>query len=282
MSSVVEIDLEQSWKDIPLIAFDTETSGGYPVGCEVVEFGAVKWLNGQEIDTLQVLIKPRQPMSDFIITIHGITNEMVADAPPMSAVAQQIRDFFRGGVSLAHHAPFDLGFLSFEFEKNHITLPSEPALCSSLLSRKLIHGVPNHKLQTLVKHFGFDGGSAHRALDDARSCLKVALECFKLLDEGKQTIKELIKLQGSQLWWKDFSLLNKADQKVQTIIEAIFKEKKLEIIYQKGNYKGERRLVNPVGIVKSLDGDYLMAFCEIDKANKRFFLKNISEAEVVF
>ena len=59
------------------IAFDTETSGAYPVGYDIVEFGAIKYHHGQEIGKLQFLLKPREKMSDFIIGIHGITNEMV-------------------------------------------------------------------------------------------------------------------------------------------------------------------------------------------------------------
>ena len=126
-----ELNLDLPWTDYTFVAFDTETSGGYPVGCDVVEFGAIKWKDGKEIDSYQVLIKPREPMSDFIISIHGITNEMVASAPDMLAVAQKIRDFFRGGVAVAHHAPFDLGFLTFEFERNKISLPNSASISDS-------------------------------------------------------------------------------------------------------------------------------------------------------
>jgi DNA polymerase-3 subunit epsilon len=278
---MIEIDLDAPWSEQTLIVFDTETSGGYPVGCDVVEFGAVKWYQGQVVDTLQVLIKPREPMSDFIITIHGITNEMVEKAPPMSEVALQIRNFFRGCVAVAHHAPFDLGFLAFEFERNRISLPSEPALCTSLLARKLISGVENHKLQTLVKHLKIPGGSAHRALDDSKACLAVALECFKRA-EPRNSIRELISIQGTGLWWRDFSLLSLVNEKIQVLVEAIQKKKTVEMIYSKGTRRGERRLVKPLGLVRNHSGDYIMGLCLIENTNKRFYLKAIEDVQLVY
>jgi DNA polymerase-3 subunit epsilon len=111
------------WKDQTFVAFDTETSGAYPLGADVVEFGAVKWQNGEVIGEYQTLLKPREKMSDFIIGIHGITNEMVADAPTMDQKVSEILEFLGSSVLMAHHAPFDLGFMAIEFEINSRFLP---------------------------------------------------------------------------------------------------------------------------------------------------------------
>lgn len=228
--------------DLPLdeytyTAFDTETSGAYPVGYDIVEFGAIKYYKGEEIGRMQFLLKPREIMTEFIIGIHGITNEMVADAPSIKEKISEIHEFFKGSIIMAHHSPFDLGFVAYEFEKAGLPLPPEPALCTSLLSRKLIHGVDNHKLQTLVKHFAFDGGQAHRAYDDARSCLMVGLECFKKLGQ-EATLAQVIKSQGKQLWWKDYSLL-KNDVTLKALIEAINLKKDIDMIYQGDLLRGK-------------------------------------------
>ncbi|WP_415063271.1 exonuclease domain-containing protein [Bdellovibrio sp.] len=272
--------------DLPLheytfVAFDTETSGAYPVGYDVVEFGAVKWYQGQEVDRLQFLLKPREAMSDFIIGIHGITNEMVKDAPLMSERIQQIHDFFKGAVVMAHHAPFDMGFLAADFEKAQLPLPTEPALCTSLLSRKWIHGVDNHKLQTLVKHLKIDGGQAHRAYDDANACLQVGLACFQKMGE-QATLAQAIKSQGKNLWWKDYSLQALRDEKVRTLIEAIKSKKDVDMIYQGGSAKGETRRLTPIGIVRNPDGDYLQAFCHKDQNAKRYYLNRVGDVALVF
>ncbi len=272
--------------DLPLneytyVAFDTETSGAYPIGHDIVEFGAVKWYQGQEVDRLQFLLKPRELMTDFIIGIHGITNEMVANAPSIGDKILEIHEFLKGAVVMAHHAPFDMGFLSVDFEHARLPLPSEPALCTSLLSRKWIGGVENHKLQTLVKHLGIDGGQAHRAYDDAKACLQVGLECFKLMGSEK-TLADAIASQGKSLMWKDYGLLHAGTVSLKTMINAIHSKKDVEMVYKGGSQKGEIRRVTPIGIVRNPDGDYLMAFCHRDKTNKRYYLNRIADIETVF
>lgn len=272
--------------DLPLneytyVAFDTETSGAYPIGHDIVEFGAVKWYQGQEVGRLQFLLKPRELMSDFIIGIHGITNAMVEAAPSIQEKIVEIHEFLKGAVVMAHHAPFDLGFLSVDFEHARLPLPLEPALCTSLLSRKWITGVENHKLQTLVKHLGIDGGQAHRAYDDAKACLQVGLECFRLMGPEK-TLADAIASQGKSLMWKDYGLLHASTVSLQTMIKAIHSKKDVEMVYKGGSQKGEIRRVTPIGIVRNPDGDYLMAFCHRDQTNKRYYLNRIADIETVF
>ena len=275
------MNLDLPLHDYTYVAFDTETSGAYPVGHDIVEFGAVKYHQGQEIAKLQFLFKPRELMTDFIIGIHGITNEMVAQSPLLAEKIHEIHQFMQGSIVMAHHAPFDLGFLTLEFEKNRLPLPPEPALCTSLLSRKWIHGVQNHKLQTLVKHLKLDGGQAHRAYDDANACLHVGIECFKRMEE-KATLADAIKSQGKNLWWKDYTLWQSSDAIIKVLTEAILAKKKVDLAYDGGSSRGEVRQVDPIGIVRNPDGDYLMAHCMKDKTNKRYYLSRITDAALVF
>lgn len=270
-------NLNQKLEQCTFVAFDTETSGAYPIGYDVVEFGAVKWRNGVEVGSLQFLLKPREKMSDFIIGIHGITNEMVANAPLMVEKIREIKDFFADAVLLAHHAPFDMGFMAYEFEKHLGILPSNVVLCTSLMSRKLIKETKNHKLVTLVEHFAIDGGQSHRALDDARACMHVAMECFKRLGPDP-TLQQAVESVGKSLQWSQFSLGGN-DNKMQQIIYAIQNKKDLEMVYDGGTHKGKPREVRPIGIVRNPDGDFLQATCLIDKTEKRFYLSRILDCQ---
>ena len=271
------MELHRPWTECTFIAFDTETSGAYPIGSEIIEFGAVKWKDGQEIGTYQTLLKPRELLNAFNMSIHGISNEMVENAPLMSDKIREIYEFFGDAIPIAHHAPFDLGFVAVDFEINNLALPLGPALCSSLLSRKLIHGTENHKLQTLVKHLNINGGAAHRALDDARSCLYVALECFKRLGE-KATLEQILKSQEKKLHWQNYSLIKWDHPFVKVLIDGAYTKQKVQIIYDKGGKADDPREVIPVGIVRNPDGDYLQAFCLRDNTNKRFYLAKIKAA----
>ncbi|WP_413290104.1 exonuclease domain-containing protein [Bdellovibrio sp. HCB337] len=275
------MELHRPWTEYTYVAFDTETSGAYPIGSDVIEFGAVKWRGGQEVGSYQTLLKPRGLLTEFNMSIHGITNEMVADAPKMSEKVREIYDFMSDAIPMAHHAPFDMGFMAVEFETHMLPLLNTPVVCTSLLSRKWIHGCENHKLQTLVKFLNLQGGAAHRALDDARSCLQVGLDCFKRMGE-QATLAEALKSQGKNLQWNDYSLLRWNNPVVKVMIEAIYQKKNLEIVYEKSAAKAEPRQLTPEGIVRNPDGDYLQAFCLKDKINKRFLLAKIKDAAVLY
>jgi DNA polymerase-3 subunit epsilon len=269
------------WKDQTFVAFDTETSGAYPLGADVVEFGAVKWQNGEVIGEYQTLLKPREKMSDFIIGIHGITNEMVADAPTMDQKVSEILEFLGSSVLMAHHAPFDLGFMAIEFEKNKLAFPTGALLCTSLLSRKLIKESVNHKLQTLIKTLSLHQGAAHRALDDAKACLQVGLECMRRVG-AEATLEQVSEHMGKQLQWGKYELLTNAQPKFKVIVEALLGKKDVDIVYEGGSVKGQSRRMTPIGVVRNPDGDYIMAVCHIDRAQKRFYFDKISDLALVF
>ncbi len=276
---MANLDLLKPWSEQTFIAFDTETSGAYPIGFDVVEFGAVKWRAGKIIDELQILIKPREMMSDFIIGIHGITNEMVESAPPMKDVIGRIAEFIQDDILMAHHAAFDVGFLAFDYEKNKLPFPKNPVLCTSLISRKMILGCENHKLQTLVRYLGINGGSAHRALDDARACLHVGLKSFEKIGEAA-TLEQVYQCQGRPMEWSKFSILKDSSQLVKNIILATETKKTLEITYDKGKNTPTRK-IKPFGLVRSLEGDFIYALCLNDNSNKRFYLNKIKDSVVV-
>ncbi len=273
------MDKNQSWNDLEFVAFDTETSGAYPLGADVVEFGAVRWKGGKVIDTYQTLLKPREPMSAFIIGIHGITNEMVADAPIMAEKVHEIADFMKDAYLMAHHAPFDMGFMAIEFEKAGISFPERPVVCTSLLSRKVIPESYNHKLQTLIPFLGIEQGTAHRAADDARACLEVGIHCMSRIGYHEPVAK-VLEAVGKDLLWKNFSLHRDSDL-IRIIREAIEQKKSLDVSYQGGSTtKNDVRRITPIGLVLNPDGDYVMAKCHRDGAQKRFYLEKMSNIQL--
>lgn len=267
--------------DLTFVAFDTETTGKYPLESEICEIAAVKWRAGEIVDTFQTLLKPSQPMSAEVIKIHNITNEMVASAPIIGDKINEFYNFIRGCIPVAHHAPFDLGFVSIEFEKAGLELPGEQVICSSLLSRNIIKESSNHRLQTLVKLLNINGGQAHRALDDAKACMHVAWECFKRLGEHI-TLQELIKHQGAWLSWKHYSILSLEENKrFQNIVSAIRRGQEINLTYDGGSRPGRSRVVKPIGLVRSPNGDFLVALENGINPPKRYFLNKISDALIV-
>lgn len=274
----MNFDSTKSIHDFPIVAFDTETSGAYPIESEIIELGAVKWQNGQVVGKFQALLKPSKELTPENIRIHGITNEMVKDSPLMSTQIAEFCSFIDNSVLLAHHAPFDLGFLTIEIEKNGLQLPNTFNFCSSLLSRALLT-TTNHKLQTLIKELELVGGDAHRAYDDAYACLQVFLKCAEKLGESPN-LDRIMQVQKKDLHWKNYQVLGIGNQKVTSLIKAMQEQRSISIIYEGGQSKNKTRPIKPMGIVRNPDGDYISAECGLDFQRKRFYLEKIREVEL--
>lgn len=273
--------LSQHWKEITFVAFDTETSGAFPVGFEIVEIGAVKWKNGQILDRFQALLKPRVPMGEEVIKIHGITNEMVAESPSLDQILPDFMAFLGEAVLVAHHAPFDLGFLVYDLERLGLRIPTAPALCSSLLARRLIPESANHRLQTLVAFLNLGENRAHRALDDAESCQRLSEICFQRAGEDA-SLAEVVNKMGKRIAWSDYLVLNSGVPEHKMVVEAVRSKKDLDFIYEGGSAKGLTRRMTPIGLVRNPDGDFIQGLCHIDRASKRFYLGRIKEMQIVF
>ena len=271
--------LSRPWRDLTFVGFDTETTGRYPISFEICEIAAVKWRGGEIVETFETLVKPSRPMDAEVIAIHGITNDMVENAPRMSEKIAEFHKFIEGAIVVAHHAPFDLGFVAIEFEKAGLPLPAEPALCSSLLSRKLFPEFENHRLQTLIGKFGLPQGVAHRALDDTKACLEVGMRCFGKVGDDS-ILSKICESQAGPIYWERFSMKAVEDTPVgKALIDAIVNQKIVNMTYAGGSKPGEQRRVHPSGLVRSLDGDFLVAYDEKEQRSKRYYVEKITAAD---
>ena len=277
-------DLKKNWNGptyplYPIIAFDTETSGQYPIESEIIELGAVKWFDGKIVDRFQTLLKPSRPLEKENIRIHGITNEMVADAPKMQDKILSFCEFIDGSILIAHHAPSDLGFLTLDIEKSGLRFPSTIQLCTSLLSRALLT-TTNHKLQTLIKELNLIGGDAHRAYDDAYACLQVFFRCLDKMN-SPITLEKLLSIQKKQIAWNKYQIWTSEQNHLIMLAEAARDQRSVQISYKGGQTRDVMRPIQPIGIVRNPDGDYVAAICGIDHQKKRFYIDKIAKVATI-
>lgn len=274
-------NLNVPWAEATFVALDLETTGKYPLDAEICEMAAVKWRNGQIIDTFQSLIRPTQPMSQAVIAIHNITNEMVVDAPLLPEKIADFHRFICDGWLIAHHAPFDMGFLGWDFERARLPLPENPVVCTSLLSRAVVHGVSDHRLATLAQHFSVDAGVAHRAFDDAKTCLGVALKCFEIVGTSG-TVAQLFEAQNRVLDWKNFSIEVLMEKEMfRLLVRATIDKREVFLTYDGGSRPGQIRRVFPLGLVRNPEGDFLVATEGDEVQTKRYFLEKVSGVRFV-
>ena len=151
-----------------LAVIDFETTGATPAhGARATEVAICLLEGGRIVDRFASLMNAGVHIPPFITQLTGITNAMVAEAPPAHAVMREAAAFVGSHPLVAHNAAFDRQF--WRSELGHCGLPATHEFaCTLLLSRRLYPDAPNHKLGTLAQWFDLPvSGRAHRALADA-------------------------------------------------------------------------------------------------------------------
>ncbi len=126
----------------------------------------------QVIEKWSTLINPECYISPYFISISGITNEMVANAPKFHEVAKKIIELTDGKIFVAHNVSFDYGFIKDEFAGLGYQYKRE-TLCTVRLSRKLMPGKLSYSLGLLCESIGIQVENRHRAEGDVDATVKL-------------------------------------------------------------------------------------------------------------
>src|SRR5262245_32346977 len=147
------------------IFYDTETTGIRPDRDRIIEIAAYDPINNK---TFEQLIHPGCLIPSDATAIHGITNAMVASAPPFAEIVTPFIEFCAGDVVLIAHNndTFDIHFLKHEFARCSLEMPPWLFLDSLKWARRYRQDLPRHTLQSLRECYGIAANKAHRALDD--------------------------------------------------------------------------------------------------------------------
>jgi len=159
---------------------DFETTGMSPAqGARATEIAVVLVRDGRIVDRYASLMRSGAWVPPFIEQLTGISNRMLATAPPAGQVMHEVAEFTRGCAMVAHNASFDRGFWAHELALAGADDGSAGVGgfgCTLLLSRRLWPEVPDHKLGTLARWHGIaPTGRAHRALADAEMAAELWL-----------------------------------------------------------------------------------------------------------
>ena len=94
------------------VAFDLETTGLSSQHDEIIEIGAVILKEGREVDRFQSFVDPGRLLTQKIVDLTGITDEMLKGAPGIGEVLPRFLAFCGDRPLVAHNADFDVGFVS--------------------------------------------------------------------------------------------------------------------------------------------------------------------------
>lgn len=90
---------------------DIETTGLDPRYCEIIEISAMKYSSGQNIGTFSTLVKPSEPIDEYITSLTGITNDMLKNAPDIVETMQKFYNFVGSDLIVGYNVNFDINFL---------------------------------------------------------------------------------------------------------------------------------------------------------------------------
>lgn len=152
----------------PIAVIDFETTGMMPSqGARATEVAIVLMEGERIVDRFDSLMRTGVWIPPFITELTGITNAMVAEAPPATEVMRTAARFVGDAPMVAHNASFDSKFWQAELAHAGLAAP-HPFACTVLLSRRIYPDAPSHSLGRITDHLGLPRtGRAHRALADA-------------------------------------------------------------------------------------------------------------------
>jgi len=180
------------------IAFDLETTGTVPGADQIVEIGAVRFDGDQVEAVFSTLINPKIPIPAGASNVNKIFDHMVADKPTVDTVLEAFTEFCGDSILVAHNAPFDAQFLLADYKRHEFPTPRGVVLDTLPIARKVLAGLANYKLGTLVQHLKIPAGQFHRAEEDAVYAGRLFLELVRRVSVGGQPapLATLVSLTG--------------------------------------------------------------------------------------
>lgn len=192
------LDLSQPATSYPILVVDFESSGRDPLTCEPCEVAVARFEGGNNVGVFSSLLRTNEPMSDDVIAVHGITNEMTKDAPTLGDVAHEILKLADGAVPCSHHRVYDRAVMHRYLSGEGVPVfdPAQQWLCTLVMARhkdRLARGQGRHRLTACCKRRGISAIGSHRALAD----VVMAGKLFYALLEGVSPVPTMAQLLGS-------------------------------------------------------------------------------------
>lgn len=170
-------------KERPFVVFDLETTGlnSSPTSGNmdrIIEIGAYRIENGEISKSFSTFVNPGRKLSEEIIKLTGITQEMVDGAPTYEKAMPDFFKFCENCVLVGHNiAGFDFKFVDYYCSRLGYILDRK-IIDTLHLAQELLF-LPNYKLNTVADKFGITFNH-HRAVDDALATAKIFIELIKM------------------------------------------------------------------------------------------------------
>ena len=178
------------------MAFDLETTGKSSKIDSIIEFGAIKVVNGQVVDSqefiFQKFVKPyKRKLSEEVQQLTGITEDYLKDAGEMWEVTPEFMVFVGDNTLVGYNCMiFDSRFMVRAGRYSNIIIENkyfDVLRYAERFREQLGIDAKKCSLKELCEKLDVENPRAHRALGDAITTAQVYLK-LKAMDSGTEDV----------------------------------------------------------------------------------------------
>lgn len=168
----------------PLAFIDIEATGANAATDRIVEIAIIKYLPDGSRTIKRKLLNPQIPIPQIVCDIHGITDEMVKDAPTFKQAAHEIKQFLDGcDLSCYNAYRLDIPLLIEEFIRAGVEFDMKNRKLVDV--QKIFHQMEQRTLSAAYKFY------CNKPLDNAHSAEVDAAATAEILNAQLEKYPQL-------------------------------------------------------------------------------------------
>ncbi|MBU0493604.1 MAG: WYL domain-containing protein [Chloroflexi bacterium] len=268
-------DPNQLLRETTFAILDVETTGLSPTyGHRVCEIACLRARDGVELARFESFVDPQRSISPGALGVNRITPEMLYGAPTFGEIVAPLLRVLEDAVLVAHNAPFDLGFLSAEFEIARVPLPKNLVVDTLALTRR-VYNLGRNSLSAVAVALGVDSQPTHRAMADVQVTSEILQRIIWDLDRRWRitTLGQLLEWQGGSVPYPRPHALPLPP----TISEALDTGGRVRMRYVDARGQETDRVIRPLRVAGRRGYLYLIAHCYRREAQRTFRLDRVIE-----
>ena len=180
----------------PICFIDLETTGINVSIDRIVEIAVIKISPDASKQVKRRLVNPEMPIPKGASDVHGITDEMIKDAPTFKQIANEVKQFIEGADMAGYNSNrFDIPMLNEEFLRAGISIDIESRKLLDV--QKVFHMMEQRTLSAAYKFYCDKNlEDAHTAEADAMATYEVLEAQVKKYPQLGNTVDAIVKFTG--------------------------------------------------------------------------------------
>lgn len=164
---------------VPYVVLDVETTGLDIQKCELIEIAAIKY-KGNQLQYFEKLIKIDNLLSETIISLTGITDELIkSEGEPLESVLYELVDFIEDLPIVGFNINFDLSIINHQFILNDKKVIKNKSYDLLKFVKKEKMYLKTYTLDSVLHEYGIPVKKRHRAMADTKLTFELSKKVNK-------------------------------------------------------------------------------------------------------